>query len=108
MYGVLAHKAQREQPAHGVRLALGARPSNIAGLVGREAARMAATGLAAGALLAVLGGRLIQGLLFRTPPTDVLAFVVAALLVSIAVAAAALGPAWQASRVDPMEVLRRE
>jgi len=108
LYGVLAHKVARERPAHGVRVALGARPVDIATLVGREAARVAAIGIAAGAGLAAAAGRGVEDLLFRTGATDVVAFVTAAALVAAAVAAASFVPAWRASRVDPLVVLRSE
>jgi putative ABC transport system permease protein len=108
LYGVLSHQAARQTPAHGVRLALGARPSDIARLVVTDAGQLAAIGIAAGVALALVSGRAIEGLLFQTSARDASAFAAGGALSIVAVLAAALGPAWRASRVDPLAALRQE
>jgi predicted permease len=108
LYGVLAHKAARETSAHGVRMALGARPADIARLVVNDALQVAALGVVVGAALAAIAGRAIEGLLFQTSPRDANAFAAAGALLVVAVVAAALVPAWRASRVDPIVALRQQ
>jgi predicted permease len=108
LYGVLSHKATREKAANGVRIALGARPSDIARRVVADALRVASVGIAIGAALALAGGRMIESLLFQTSAKNAGAFAAAAVLLLLAVLAAALGPAWRASHVDPLTALREE
>jgi predicted permease len=108
LYGVLSHQAARETSAHGVRIALGARPSDIARMVVGDAARLAALGIAIGVALALAGGRTVESLLFQTSARDAAAFAVAGVLLLAAALAAALAPAWRASHVDPLVALRQE
>ncbi len=108
LYGVLSHKAARETPAHGVRMALGARPADIARMVVADALRVAAVGIVLGAAVAAASGRAIGSLLFQTSATDGAAFATAGLLLVVVVVAAALGPAWRASHVDPLTALRQD
>jgi len=108
LYGVLSHQAARETPSHGVRLALGAKPVDIARLVVADALRVAAIGIVLGGVLAAVSGRAIETLLFQTSARDAMAFGLAAALLVLAVLTAALGPAWRASRVDPLVALRQE
>jgi putative ABC transport system permease protein len=108
LYGVLSHQAARETSAHGVRIALGARPSDIARMVVGDAARLAALGIAIGVALALAGGRTVESLLFQTSARDAAAFAVAGVLLLAAALAAALAPAWRASHIDPLVALRQE
>jgi putative ABC transport system permease protein len=108
LYGVLSHQAARETSAHGVRIALGARPSDIARMVVGDAARLAAVGIAIGVALALAGGRTVESLLFQTSARDAAVFAVAGVLLLAAALAAALAPAWRASHVDPLVALRQE
>jgi putative ABC transport system permease protein len=89
-------------------VALGARPADIARLVAADAAKVAAIGLAAGLVLALATGRMIETLLFQTTPANPWAHALAAALIAVAVLAAAFGPAWRASHIDPLVALRTE
>ncbi|HUF47631.1 MAG TPA: ABC transporter permease, partial [Vicinamibacterales bacterium] len=108
LYGVLSHTAARDMPAHGVRIALGARGVDIARLVMADALRVCAAGVAIGGAVALAGGRAVESLLFQTSARDGVTFAVAGGMIVVAGVAAALGPAWRAARVDPLVALRRE
>ncbi len=108
LYGTLSYSVSRRTRELGVRLALGARPAEVRGLVVRQGLVLVAIGLTGGLAGAVAAGRLIEGLLFEVTPTEpaVYAIVTAGLLV--AGLAACLVPARRASRVDPAVTLRME
>ena len=107
-YGVMSHAVAGRVHELGVRMALGARPGDVARLVVGEGVALAAAGAALGLLAAVALGGAVSSLLFETRPTDpvTLAGAAAALL---AVAVIACGrPAHRAARVDPAVALREE
>jgi putative ABC transport system permease protein len=108
LYGVLLHEAGRNRASHGVRLALGARPVDLAWLVVRDATKTAAMGLAAGVLLSLMTAHAIASLLFQTGATDSLAFGAAIVGCLLVVLAAAIVPAWRTSRIDPRTALAAE
>jgi putative ABC transport system permease protein len=106
IYGVLAHRVRQRQAEIAVRLALGARPVDVAGSVCGDGARLALAGGAVGVAVALAAGEVARGLLFEVAPTDPTIF--AGVLVAVlAVALGAAGlPAVRASRVEPREALR--
>ena len=106
LYGVIAYGATRRRREYGVRLALGAAPRQIAGLVTGQAFRVVGIGLAAGALGAVGTGQLLRSQLFGVTPYDPVTFVAIAGVLCLAALAAALAPAVAAARSDPMGSLR--
>jgi ABC-type antimicrobial peptide transport system permease subunit len=89
-----------------IRLAIGARPSGLVGLVLREALTMAGIGVVAGSVTAIVAGRWIQSLLFETAPSDPLVLASAGAVMLIVAAAATLLPARTASKADPNMLLR--
>jgi predicted permease len=108
IYGVLMHAVAQRTREIGIRLALGARRSEVIGMVVRQAAILALGGLAAGVALAAAITRLIRDLLFGVTPGDTMTYVaVAAALLAIAVLASYL-PARRAARIDPITALRYE
>jgi predicted permease len=108
VYGVLAYAVARRTGEMGVRLALGAHPRGVFGLLVGEGMRMAAIGLAAGLVGGVLAGRLLSGLLFGVAPWDgVVLGGVSALLAAAAFVSGAV-PARRAARTDPAVALRGE
>jgi putative ABC transport system permease protein len=92
----------------GVRMALGAEPAHVSWLILRRGLVQVAVGVVLGFAGALGVGRLLQGLLVQTTPTDptTLAGIVI-VLVTVAVVAC-LWPARQATRVDPLVALRYE
>jgi predicted permease len=108
VYGVMAYAVGRRTHEMGVRIALGARASELVALVLRQAAWVSAVGLAVGMLGALALTRLLRGLLFEVTPTDPLSFGGTALVLLAATLLASWIPARRATRVDPMEALRYE
>jgi putative ABC transport system permease protein len=108
IYGVLAYFVSRRSRELGIRLALGARPGELFGLVVRQGMRPVAAGALAGLIAAAALTTLMQSLLFGVQPIDPTTFALAtAALGAIALAACAL-PARRATRVDPLVALRDE
>ena len=108
LYGLLGYFVATRRREIGVRLALGASPSEVARLVVSRAFVLAGTGTLAGVALALVLARAASGLLFGigdSDPTAPLAGAIA--LVSLVVVASAI-PAFRASRVDPVDALRSE
>jgi predicted permease len=108
VYGVVAYTVQRRTREIGIRVALGARRTNVVRLVLRAGLSMTLPGLAVGAVAAVMLGRLLQALLLGLSPTDpvTLTAVLGALIAAIVLACAV--PARRALAVVPVDALRSE
>jgi putative ABC transport system permease protein len=108
IYGVMAYSVSQRTREFGLRLALGAQPGAIVGMVLRRGLALAAVGLGVGVAGAVGVTRFLGSQLYGLSPTDpgTLARGVL-LLLGTALAACAL-PAWRAARVNPMDSLREE
>jgi putative ABC transport system permease protein len=108
VYGVVAYSVTQRTHEIGVRMAIGAKPSDVVRMMMSEGGRLAIVGVAAGSIIALAGARLIRGLLFEVSATDPITFVaVAAGLLGVALLASYI-PARRATRVDPMIALRGE
>jgi ABC-type antimicrobial peptide transport system permease subunit len=106
--GVLAFTVSQRTREFGVRMALGAKQSQVLGMVLMEGAMLAIVAVVVGVVAASFLSRFLADLLFGVTTTDVTTFLgVAATLATVAIAAAYL-PARRATRVDPMEALRAE
>jgi putative ABC transport system permease protein len=108
LYGVMWLAMTRRRGEIGIRLALGAQPSTLIRMVLREAAIVTAAGFAAGAIIAIVTGRLVTRLLFGLTSTDVTTWLAAIALLGTVAALASYLPARRAARVDPMIALRDE
>ncbi len=106
IYGVVAYAVSRRTPELGLRMALGAQPRDVLGLVLSNAAARIGLGLVAGLLVALAATRLVAAQLYATPATDPLTFVAAPAVLAACGLLAALLPARRASRIDPTLALR--
>jgi len=108
IYGVLAYSVARRTRELGVRIALGASPSNVLGLVLRHAVVTAAVGVMVGGVAAYALTRLMRSMVFGVSTSDPATYAaVAALLLVVALLAAYI-PARRATRIDPIIALRAE
>jgi len=108
LYGVMSYTVAQQTREIGVRMALGAERGDIARRVLRDAGILVGVGLAIGAVVALAGARILNGLLFGVAPRDPLTLATACGLLLVTGLFAALWPARRAARVVPMEALRNE
>jgi len=108
IFGVVGYAVQRRTREMGIRIALGAAPLGIVGMVLRDSLRVVAVGALLGLGGAMALTRVIQGMLYGIEPLDPLVLLaVVVLLVCVATLAAYI-PARRAGAVDPMIALRNE
>jgi len=107
IYALISYSVGRRSREIGVRLALGARPADVVGMLLRESARVGGVGLAVGLTLAVMIARGLAGTLYGVN-VDAWLFVSTAVPLSAAIVAATWWPARRAARVEPTRALRDE
>lgn len=108
IHGVVSHAVAEREREMAIRLALGARPGGMVGLVVRDGARLALAGLAVGVPAALLLTRLLEGLLHGVAPGDPATLAAAALLLLAVTVLATWLPARRAARIDPATALAAE
>jgi putative ABC transport system permease protein len=106
LYGVMSYAVSQSTRELGLRMALGADPSNLLRLVLSRGLTLTGAGLALGLAVALGLTRLLGRLLYKVGPHDPLAFGSAFLVMIVAALAASLLPAWRATRTDPARALR--
>ena len=108
IYGVVSNAVERRTPELGVRLALGAQPAQVVGLVLRSGLRLVLAGIGVGLVGALLATRFMANFLFGIRPADPLSFAAVALILTAVGLVACLWPAWRAARIDPACSLRQD
>ena len=108
IYGVMSYLVGQRMREMGIRLALGAAPERVIGLVLQRAARLAAVGTALGVVGALFATRSLRQLLYGVSATDPLTLVAAPLLFLCVAAVASCAPAVRATRADLVQALRSE
>jgi putative ABC transport system permease protein len=108
VFGILAYSVQQRTRDFGVRRALGASSGDVLRLVAGSAVRVIAAGTIVGLALAIVLSRLLTTVLVGVRPVDPLTFASVTIVLVLAAAVSAAGPAWRATRVDPAIALRTE
>jgi len=106
LYGVIAHFVSQGTRDIGIRMAIGARPSQVLSLVLRQGMVTTLVGLGAGLLAALAASRLMSGFLYGISGTDPISYVAAVFVLAMVSSAAVLVPARRATRIDPAIALR--
>jgi putative ABC transport system permease protein len=108
IYGVMSYFVNERTHEFGIRVALGALPSDVLSLVGKLGLRLTLIGVAIGILLAVGLTRLIADFLVDVKPTDSVTYAVVSVVLVVVALLACYIPARRATKVDPMVALRYE
>ncbi len=108
IYGVMSYVVTQRRSELGLRMALGAGRGDVIGLVLSRASLLAVIGLAIGAGLSLAVSRWIGSMLFGLKATDPATYAMVLISVGGIAMLAAAGPAWRASRIDPMVALRED
>jgi predicted permease len=107
-YGVIAYSVNQRIHEFGVRMALGAQPSDVARNVLAEGMRLAIVGTLAGVVLGLALSRLLGNLLYGVSAIDPVAIIATCLIAIVVAALACYVPAMRATRADPMTALRAD
>ena len=108
LFGLMAYNVARRSGEIGIRMALGARPGDVARPIVREALLLAAAGLAAGVPIALALARIIRGALYGVEPYDPTTIVGGSVILLVIAGLAAWIPARRAAKIDPITALRCE
>ncbi|HEY6849294.1 MAG TPA: ABC transporter permease [Terracidiphilus sp.] len=107
-YGLLAYSVMQRSSEMGIRIALGATRTHVAGLIVRQALQLVVTGLLIGLASALALSRLLASSLFEIRPWDPTTFTLVPVFFLTATLVACLIPARRAAKTDPMAILRSE
>jgi predicted permease len=108
LYGLVSYSVAQRTNEIGIRMALGARPSDVRRIILQQVAKLTLAGIVAGIVAGLMLTRAMQSLLYHVSPFDPVSFVCAAVLLVLVALAAGGIPARRAMRVDPMVALRHE
>jgi putative ABC transport system permease protein len=108
IYGVVSYSVAQRTSEFGIRMALGARPTDVLCTALVDSLPMIAGGLAAGMGAALATSKLVAGFLFGVNPTDPAAFAILPVFLALVAVAACYMPARRAANLDPITALRFE
>jgi putative ABC transport system permease protein len=108
IYGVVSYSVAQRTREIGIRMALGAKQSDVLQLVLTEGFKLTLVGIALGLVAAFAATRVLQNLLFQVRPTDPFTFIAFSLLLAAVAMLASYIPARRATKVDPLVALRYE
>ena len=108
IYGVIAYSVAQRTSEIGLRIALGAPPARVVGMVMRSGAIPVAAGLAIGIAASLVLSKVMTGLLYGVRPTDAVTFVAVTVVLAGVAAAASYLPAMRAAAIDPISALRTD
>ena len=108
LYAVIGYNVAQRMHEMGVRIALGARSPDVVKLIVGQGVGFAVAGVICGGVLAWIGARYVQPLLFRQSATDPLVFALVAAVLVLVAGMASIVPALRAARADPNSTLRAE
>jgi putative ABC transport system permease protein len=108
LYGLISYEVSQRTAEFGVRIAIGARPVDVLGLVFRQGLVLTAAGLLAGLAVLPAVGSVLRNQLFGITASDPGLYIPLILVLGCVSLAAAALPAWRATRIDPVQALRGE
>jgi predicted permease len=108
IYGIMAYSVANRRNEIGIRMALGAQPGQVRGMILRESTWLAIAGIVVGVSAALLLTRPVKSMLYGIQPYDPLTMVGGVLILLAVALAASWIPARRAARVQPMQALRHE
>jgi predicted permease len=106
LYGVMSYAVSQSKRELGLRMALGARSSDLVRIIMSQGMGLTLAGIAAGIAVALGVTRLLGDMLYKISPRDPEPFAWAFAAMTVAAVAACFLPAWRATRTDPMRALR--
>jgi putative ABC transport system permease protein len=107
VYGVLSQRVRERSREIGIRMAIGANTPTVIGWVAGSGLRLIGLGVVFGTVAALALGSTLEGLLFGVAAIDGLTTLIVIGTLTTAGLIATLGPSWRATRIDPVQVLRR-
>lgn len=108
VYGIMAYSVAQRTNEIGIRIALGARPQQVRGMILRESTGLAVIGIAVGLAGALAGTHLIKSMLYGIAPNDLFTLSAGVALLLLVALISSWIPAQRAARVQPMQALRHE
>jgi putative ABC transport system permease protein len=106
IYGVISYIVTQRTGEIGVRLAMGAEPRSVAGMILRQGSMVTLLGITVGLIAALAGSQLIQSLLYGVSPRDPIVFSLTTIVLLVIALLACWLPARRAARLSPLEALR--